>query len=167
MIIRGPFTIKWGDNEIADIETIKVEHKIESTDLQTIGGKVIEVDGPYMATAVIMLLATDIAALAAVLPQHFKGDTEILSTGETVNDSHGAIDVAPAACDTDPIYNDLEIISCGNPAQVIRIVHCRTKIDSVDVDNKLQKVGIKFVGESAEDEATIQFFRNGNIAVVS
>ena len=50
---------------------------------------------------------------------------------------------------------------------MFRLVNARTKIDSVEIDGKVQKVSVKFVGEPAADEATIQFFTDGTIAVVS
>src|SRR5689334_9027565 len=99
-IIRGPFTIKWGDNEIADIEEIEVEHSIDTEDYQTVQGRTLEVDGSYKTTATITLLGSDIASLAAILPQYFVPNGGILSTGETVNNAAGAIDVRAAACNT-------------------------------------------------------------------
>lgn len=167
MIVRGPFELKWGDNVIADVETIETEHTIDSEDYQTLQGRTLEIDGSYKATAVITLLASDIPALAALLPQHFVPNGQVMSTGETVNHAQGAIDIAPHACDEELIFNNLDIISCGNPSNVARIVNARTKIESIEVDNKVQKVMIKFVGEASPDEATIQFFREGTIRVVS
>lgn len=168
MLIRGPFTLKWGDNEINDVEEIEVEHEIDSEDYQTVQGRTLEVDGSYKVSATLTLLASDIPALAALLPQYFVADGQVLSTGETVNHAQGAIDVKAAQCDESLTYNNLDIISCAAaPANVLRIVNARTKIDSVEIDNKIQKVMVKFVGESAIDEATMQFFRQGTIAVVS
>lgn len=167
MIIRGPFEIKWGDNVISDIEEIDLEHSIDSEDYQTVQGRTLEIDGSYKATATITLLASDIPALAAILPQYFVPNGGILSTGETVNNADGAIDIKPAACDDELIFNNLDIISCGNPSQVLRITNARTKIEGVEVDNKVQKVMIKFVGEALPSEATMQFFRENTIAVVS
>lgn len=166
-LIRGPFDLKWGDNVLTDIEEISIDHTVESDDLQTLEGRTIEVDGAYKVSAVITLLSSDIQALAALLPQHFVADGQRLSTGETVNTAIGAIDVAPHACDEALIYNNFDIISCGNPAQVLRIVNARTRIDGIEIDNKLQKVMVKIIGEAANNEATVQFFREGSIAVVS
>lgn len=167
MLVRGPFNLKWGDNTIEDVEEIDVSHEISSDDLETVGGKVIEVDGPYKVTAVLTLLASDISALAAILPQHFVANGGVLSTGETVDNADGAIDVVPRDCDTDLLFNNLDITACANPGQVFRIVNARTKIENVEFDNKLQKVMVKFVGEAEATEATIQFFAEGTIAVVS
>lgn len=167
MIIKGPFEIKWGDNVITDIEEIDVEHTIDSEDFTTLGGRTVEIDGAYKVTAIITLLASDIPALAAVLPQHFVPNGGVMSTGETVNYSQGAIDVVPHDCDASILTNPLDIISCGNPADVARIVDARTKIESITVDNKVRKVAVKFVGEAASDQATVQFFKQGTINVIS
>lgn len=166
-LTRGPFSVVWGANTITDIETIAFEHTVDSADYQTVQGRTIEVDGSMKSTATITLLGTDIPALAALLPQYFVANGEVLSTGETVSDAGGAIDVAAAACDEELIFNNLDIISCGDPANVLRIVNARTKIEGIELDSKVQKVLIKFVGESSNDEATIQFFKEGTIAVAS
>ena len=166
-LIKGPFTIKWGNNVIDDVEEISVEHSISSDEFETIQGKTYEIDGAYKVSAVITLLGSDITALAAVLPQHFVANGEILSTGETVTSATGAIDVVPGACDEAVTYNDLDIMSCASTSNVARIVNARTKIEGIEVDGKIQKVMVKFIGESATDEASIQFFTEGTIAVVS
>lgn len=167
MLVRGPFTLKWGDNTLLDIEEISIEHDIATDDLETLSGKTYEIDGAFKATATITLLSTDLAALAVLLPQHFIPNGGTLSTGERVNNAQGAIDIAPHDCDASLIYNHLDIISCANPAQVTRIVNARTKIEGFDIDNKIQKIMIKFVGEAGADDATIQLFKQGTIAVVS
>jgi hypothetical protein len=167
MLVRGPFELKWGDNVITDVEAIDVEHNIDTEDFVTLGGRTLEVDGNMKVTATITLLRSDIPALAALLPQHFVANGQTLSTGETVNHAEGAIDILPRACDEDLIFNNLDIISCANPASVYRIVNARTKFEGIEFSEKIQKVMIKFVGEAAADEATSQFFRAGTVAVVS
>jgi hypothetical protein len=167
-IIRGPFDIKWGNNTITDVETIDTEYTVDSEDFQTVQGKTLEIDGSHKATATITLLASDIPALAALLPQYFVANGEVLSTGETVNHASGAIDIAVAACDEEHVFNDLDIAACGNPADVVRLVNTRTRFDGIDTSsNKVRKVMIKFIGESVDDEATVQFFKEGTINVVS
>jgi hypothetical protein len=166
-LVRGPFTIKWGANTIEDIEDISPEHSVATEDYETIQGRTIEIDGATKVSATITLLATDVASLAVLLPQYFVAMGAVLSTGETVTDSAGAIDVVPHDCAADITYNDLDVISCGASAKVFRIVNARTKIDGVEIDNKIQKVKIKFIGEADSDEATIQFFAENGISVVS
>jgi len=165
MLIKGPFNIKWGANTILDVEEISVEHSISSDEYETVQGNNYEVDGSYKASVTLTLLGSDLPALAAVLPQHFVANGEVLSTGETVTNAEGAMDIVPGDCGS--THNDLDIMSCATPANVFRLVNARSKIDSIDIDGKIQKVMVKFVGEPAADEATIQFFKEGTIHVVS
>lgn len=166
-LVRGPFTLKWGDNTLTDIEEIEVEHEVDSEDYQTLQGRTIEVDGNYKVSATLTLLASDIPALAALLPQNFVANGQVLSSGETVNNADGAIDITPGACDDAIVTNNLDIISCGSPAHVLRILNCRTRIEGVEVDNKIQKVMVKLIGETVAGEATMQLFRQGTISIVS
>lgn len=166
-IIKGPFNLRWGDSELQDIEEIEFEHEISTEEIESVQGKVIELDGSYRASVTITLLETDIAALAVVLPQYHVVNGGVLSTGETVNNAQGAIDVVPRSCDDVEISRNLDIISCENPANVMRLVSARTKLEGIEVDNMLRKVLVKFIGQSESTEATVQFFRNGTISVVS
>lgn len=166
-LIRGPFNLRWGDNVIADVEEIDVEYEISRDDYETIQGKTLTVDGAQRISAVITLLSTDIPSLAALLPQYFVPNGGVLSTGETVNSANGAIDIAAAACDENLIFNNLDVESCSNPSDVMRIVNARTSIDDVDIDGKVRKVMIRFNGESDPSEGVLQFFKKNSIAVVS
>jgi hypothetical protein len=166
-IIKGPFTLNWGDNSIVDVEEVDVEHTIDSEDFTTIDGVTREIDGNHKVTAVITLLASDIPAMAALLPQNFVANGEVLSTGETVNHANGAIDMNPQACDESDIFNNLDIVSCANPSEIHRIVNARTKFEGVEYSEKVRKVMIKFIGEPASGEAPAQFFYENGAAVVS
>lgn len=166
-LVRGPFELKWGDNVLADVESIDITHEVDSEDYETIQGKTYTIDGAFKVNVVITLLASDIAALAAVLPQHFVANGAVMSTGETVSNADGAIDVVAASCTTSTVKNPLDIISCGNPGLVLRVVDARTRLDGVEIDNKVQKVRVMFIGEAPGDEATIQFFKENSIHVVS
>lgn len=166
-VVRGPFNLTWGVNTLTDVESIAIEHTVDSADYQTIEGRTLEIDGSHKASATITLLSSDIASLAAVLPQYYVANGGVLSTGETVSSADGAIDVRAAACDEELIFNDLDIVSCGANATVLRLVNARTRIDGIEIDNKIQKVMIKFVGETVTNQATIQFFNEGTIAIAS
>ncbi len=168
-IIKGPFTLKFGDNLIEDVEEVEVEHEVSSDDYETVQGKTLEVDGPYKVGVTLTLLATDIPSLAAVMPQYFVPNGGQLSTGETVNEANGAMDIKAASCDEDTVYDNLDIIACGGGNRdVMRIVHARTRMEGVELDgSKIRKVQVRFIGESASDEATMQFFKENSIAVVS
>lgn len=166
-LVRGPFSIKWGANTITDVEEVSIDHEVASDEFTTVQGTTLEIDGAYKVSATLTLLASDIPALSALLPQYFVANGGVLSTGETVSDAAGAIDVKAASCDDSITYNNLDITACGNPGQVLRIVNARTRIEGIEIDNVIKKVMIKFIGEAASNEATIQIFKSGTIAVVS
>lgn len=166
-LVRGPWDITWGANTLTNVEEIEVEFEQDSEDYTTVQHQTYELDGPIKAGVTLTFLSTDVAALAAVLPQYHVADGEQMSTGETVNDDDGAIDVAAASCDESPVYNDLDIVSCGNPGQVFRLVNARTRIDSIEFDDKIRKVMVRFLGEPASGEANVQFFKEGTVTVVS
>ncbi len=166
-LVRGPFTVKWGDNIITDIEEIDVSHEVSSEEFETIQGSTVELDGSYKVSAVLTLLASDIPVLSAILPQYFVANGGVMSTGETVNNANGAIDIKAASCDEAIVYNNLDITACGNPGQVLRIVNARTRIEGLEVDNVIQKVMVKFIGEPGSSEATMQLFKTGTISIVS
>lgn len=166
-LIRGPFAVKWGDNILVDISEISVDYSVDSENYPTIGGHTFTIDGAHKVSATIKLLRSDIPALAALLPQYFVPNGGVLSTGETVNEANGAIDVKAASCESAEINNNLDIISCGNPSNVLRLVNTRTRIDSIDLNDKIQQVSIIFIGEASSEEAVIQFFKENSINVVS
>ena len=166
-LVRGPFTITWGGNTLLDIEEISVDYAQDSEDYTTVQHQTYQVDGPIKASVTLSLLASDVPALAAVLPQYHVANGGVMSTGETVNEANGAIDVVAQDCGDNPVYNDLDIVSCANPGQVFRLVNARTKIDSIEFDDKLRKVMVQFVGEPAAGDGNVQFFKSGTIHVVS
>lgn len=166
-LVRGPFDIVWGGNTLANIEEIEVEHEQDSEEYSTVQHQTFELDGAMKSSVSLTLLASDIPALAVVLPQYHIANGGVMSTGETVSNADGAIDVSAASCDSNPVYNNLDIISCGNPGQVFRLVHSRTKLDSIEFDDKIRKIVVKFIGEPASGDANVQFFKEGSINVVS
>lgn len=164
---KGPWEIVWGGNTVTDISEIDVEYERDSEDYTTMDHRTYELDGPIKATVTLTLLRSDLPTLAALMPQYFVANGARMSTGETVNNAQGAIDVKAASCDTAPVYGDLDIISCGNPGEVFRLVNARTVIDGVEFDDKVGQVMVRFLGEPAQGEANIQFFKEGTINVVS
>jgi hypothetical protein len=166
MIVRGPFEVSWNNNTITDVEELGVDYSVDTSDYTTVGGKTIEVAGPHKVVVTMTLLGTDVESLAAVLPQYEVGDGGTLSTGEAVSGS-GAIDVVPGGCGLATVYSDLDVTACGINPQVFRVVNARTEIDSVEIDSsKIRKVLVRFIGEAAEDEATVQFFAENDITPV-
>lgn len=166
-LVRGPFDISWGGNTLTNIEEISVDYEQDSEDYTTVQHQTYELDGPIKSSVTLTLLASDVAALAAVLPQYHVSNGGVMSTGETVNNANGAIDVLALNCDESPVYNDLDIVSCANPGEVFRLVNARTKIDSIEFDDKVRKVMVKFIGEPAQGDGNVQFFKEGTISVVS
>lgn len=166
-LTKGPFIIKWGDNQLDGVEELDLEHEVDSEEYNTLQGQTLEVDGSYRVAATITLLSSDIAALAALFPQYFVANGDVMSTGETVNNADGAIDIAAAKCDQDTVFNNLDIESCGNPGQVLRVVNARTRIEGFEIDDKLQKTMIRFIGQAEGGEATVQLFKKGTIGIVS
>ena len=151
-VVKGPFNAKWGANELTDVSEISLDYEQSTNDYQTIDGRTITVDGGITASISITLLSTDIPALAVVLPQYYVANGGVLSTGESVNDEDGAIDIE----------------ACGSPAQVFRLKNAKSRIESIDfADNVLRTITVQFVGEPAQGEANIQFFKSGTIGTVS
>ena len=166
-LVRGPFNITWGGNTLLNVEEISVDYEQDSEDYSTVQHQTFQVDGPIKSSVSLTLLASDVAALAVVLPQYHVANGGTLSTGERVSEANGAIDIKAAQCGTTPVYNDLDVVSCANPGHVFRLVNARTKLDSIEFDDKLRKVVVQFIGEPGAGEGNIQFFKYGTVAVVS
>lgn len=167
-LVRGPFDLKWGANTLVDVSEISLEYEQESNDYTTVDNRRYTIDGAINAMVNVTFLGSDVAALAAVLPQYHVAQGGQLSTGENVTGVNGAIDVVAASCDSDPVYNDLEVTACGSNGQVFRLVNARTKIDSMEfADNAVRTVTVSFIGEPDAGVANVQFFAENDIAVVS
>ena len=164
---KGPFSVLWNGNEVTDIEEIETTVEQDTEERTTVGGSTYEFDGSIKASATVTLLRSDIPALAAFLPQYYVPNGGTMSTGETVNNAAGAIDVAAASCDTTNIYGNLDIISCGNPGDVLRLVNAHTKVEAVEFNQYLGTVQIRFIGEPGPGEANVQFFTEGTLTTVS
>lgn len=167
-LAKGPFDLKWGANTLKDVSEVATDFSQDSNDYTTVDGRRYTIEGAINASVTVTFLGSDVASLSAVLPQFHVANGGTLSTGETVTHTAGAIDVKAAACDDDPVYNNLDIISCGNPGQVFRLTNARTVIDSIDlVDNAVRTVAVRFIGEPEQGDGVIQFFTEGTISMVS
>lgn len=167
-IVRGPFDMKWGENTLQGVSEVSLEYEQESSDYTTIDNRRTSVDGAITASVDVTFLESDVPALAAVLPQYHVAAGDNLSSGELVSGTEGAIDVVAASCDADPVYNDLDIIACGSNSNVFRLKNARTKIASMELaDNAVRTVTVSFIGEPEAGMASIQFFREDDVAVVS
>ncbi len=160
MLVKGPFSIKWGANPVVDVSEIGFNYDVATNDYQTVDGRTYTVDGAITASIDLTLLASDVEALSAILPQYYVAEGQKMSTGETAPEG-GAIDIVAAQCDTTNTNYDLDIISCNG--EVTRLVNARTSLSTVDIaDNALRTVTVTFRGEPEQGEGIIQFFKNAS-----
>ena len=161
-LVKGPFTIKWGDQGILDVSEIGFNYDVATNDYPTVDGRTYQIEGAITASVELTLLASDTPALRTILPQYYVPQGGTLSTGETVTDENGAIDIVAAKCDTTNINRNLDIISCTG--EVTRLVKARTSLTSQEfADNSLRTVNITFTGEPEQGEGIVQFFKQGGI----
>lgn len=160
MLVKGPFSIKWGKNPILDVSEIGFNYDVATNDYETVDGRTYTIDGAITASIDLTLLASDVEALSTILPQYYVPEGQKMSTGETAPEG-GAIDIVAAQCDTTNTNYDLDIISCNG--EVTRLVNARTSLSTVDIaDNALRTVTITFRGEPEQGEGIIQFFKNAS-----
>lgn len=159
-LVKGPFNFKWGANTLSNVSEISVDYTVDTSDTTTLDGNKFTTQTGMSATVTLTLLDNDIASLATVLPQFYIPMGGTLSTGETVGQTQGAIDITAASCTTSDVYNQLDIYACGTNAQVMRLVNCRTQIDSIDIGDGLRTVAVLFIGEPAPGEAIVQFLQD-------
>lgn len=159
-LVKGPFNFKWGANQLNNVSEISVDYEVEESDTSTLDGNKYMVQTGISASVTLTLLDNDIASLATILPQYYVPMGGTLSTGETVGQAQGAIDITAASCATSDIYNQLDVYACGTNAQVMRLVRARTQIDSIDIGDGLRTVAVKFIGEPQTGDAVIQFLQD-------
>lgn len=165
-IIRGPFNLIYGGNTLAEISTLKFNYSVDTTDTATVQGHKKRTYGSHEVTITATFLESDVASLALALPQYFVPNGSTLSTGETVTDSTGAIDVVPGKTAT-AVGADLIVEqSAGtSTSNVLRVLDAISEISGVNLDEKAQTVDVEFTGQS--DIGTIQMFLKDAITVVS
>lgn len=164
-LVKGPFNFKWGANTLNNISDISFDYAVDTNDTTTLDGNKYTVQTGMSATATLTLLYNDIASLATILPQFYVPMGEQLSTGETVAQTQGAIDITAASCTTSDVYNQLDIYACGTNAEVLRLVRCRTQIDSIDIADGLRTVAVMFIGEPTSGSAVVQFLQDSETFV--
>lgn len=158
MLVKGPFTIKFGENQILDVSEVGFNYDVATNDYETIDGRTYTIEGAITASIELTLLSTDVAALSVILPQYYKRAGEPMSTGEVAPEG-GAIDIVAASCDTTTTNYNLDITSCTG--DVTRLVNARTSLSTVELaDNSLRTVTVTFRGEPAQGQGIIQFFKN-------
>ena len=164
-LVKGPFNFKWGANNLYNVSDVSFDYSVDSSDTSTLDGNKYTVQTGMSATVTLTLLDNDIASLATVLPQYYVPQGGTLSTGETVTQSQGAIDILAASCTTSTVYNQLDVYACGTNAQVVRIPRARTQVDSVDLGDGLRTVAVQFVGEPLSGRGVVQFLQDNETFV--
>lgn len=159
-LVKGPFKFQWGANALNNVSEMSIDYTVDTSDTTTLDGNRFTTQTGMGASVSLGLLDNDIASLATVLPQFYVPTGGVLSTGQTVSDPQGAIDIAAASCTTSDVYNPLDIYACGTNAQVLRIPRARTQVDSIDISDGLRIVTVMFVGEPTDGGAVIQFLRD-------
>jgi hypothetical protein len=165
-ILRGPFSLKYGPNTLAQIEKVNFSYSVDTTDTATVQGQKVRTYGAHQAEITVTFMQSDVASLAAVLSQYFVANGGVLSTGETVTDPNGAIDIVPGGCAAAQVASDLIIQSCGGSnSYYIRVLQCVSEIAGVTMDEKSATIDVAFTGQPTA--ATMQIFKNGAITNVS
>lgn len=164
-IIKGPFDLQYGANTLADVESIDFSYDVDSDDKTTVQGRSRTLYGAHKVSVTVKFLQSDVPSLAVALPQYHVANGGTLSTGETVTDPDGAIDLVPGGCDAASTQASLIISSCGSDGEILRVLDCATEIAGIDMDEKNRTVDVSFTGFS--EDATIQMFKKGAIANVS
>lgn len=161
-LVKGPFTLKWGSNTLTNVKEISTNYDVESSDFKTLDGRTFKIEGAHSASVEVTLLESDVAAIRTILPQYYVAKNAKLSTGETVNNDTGAIDIVAAKCDTTTTSYDLDIVSCNG--QVTRLVNARSALSSTEFeDNVVRTVTITFTAEPKAGQAALQFFGDGHL----
>lgn len=161
-LVKGPFTLKWGSNTLTNVKEISTNYDVESSDFKTLDGRTFKIEGAHSASVEVTLLESDVAAIRTILPQYYVAKNAKLSTGETVNNDVGAIDIVAAKCDTTTTSYDLDIVSCNG--QVTRLVNARSALSSTEFeDNVVRTVTITFTAEPKAGQAALQFFGDGHL----
>lgn len=162
MLIKGPFSIKWGNNPILDVSEVSFNYDQATNDYTTIDGRTITTEGAITASIELTLLSSDVAALQTIFPQYYVAKGGTMSTGETVTADEGAIDIVAASCDTTDTKYPLDIISCAGA--ITRLVNAKTRLSNVELaDNSIRTVTVTFTGEPEQGEGIIQFFQQGGL----
>jgi len=146
-LVTGPFKVRWGSNTITNVEEIEFDYNRNSTDLDTIQGVSINVKGTIQVSVTLTLLSTDIASLAALLPQYFVPAGYPLSNGHIVECEDGAIDIEAATCGSTEVVNDLIIDDCtGEDCGRMTVRATTVDVEDIEFSDNVRKVMVTFRG---------------------
>lgn len=159
-LVKGPYRLVWGENEITGVTEIAVNYDVATNDYETVQGQTFTVDGAVTASVDLTLLYSDVDALRLLFPQYYKAQGDTMSTGETVTAEEGAIDIEAAKCEETDILYPLDVISCNN--EVFRLTNAKTSLSSIDVDGAAARtIGVTFRGmpdTTGKTIASVQLF---------
>lgn len=163
-LVRGPYTLKWGENTIEGVTEISLNYDVATNDYETVQGQTFTVDGAITASVELTLLYSDVDSLRLLFPQYYKAKGATMSTGEKVTADEGAIDIEAAKCgETDVLY-PLDILSCNE--EVFRLTNAKTSLSGMNIDGSAARtVTVTFRGMPAEagSIAPVQLFPEGGI----
>lgn len=165
--IKGPHTVEFGADTLTNIEEIDVEYETDTSDYSTVQGNKFVVDNTQSVTATLTLLTNDVPSMRVVLPSYFVANGGTLSTGETVTDADGAIDIVPEGCVDMGNLKHLTITSCDETGaeHTLRLTDVSTRIEGIEFDGPgARKVMVQFRGEGA---TVAQFFSGGAPTTIS
>ena len=163
-LVRGPYTLKWGENTIEGVTEIALNYDVATNDYETVQGQTFTVDGAITASVELTLLYSDVDSLRLLFPQYYKAKGETMSTGETVTADEGAIDIEAAKCGEEDILYPLDIISCNE--EVFRLTNAKTSLTGMDIDGAAARtVTVTFRGMPAAEGsiAQVQLFPENGI----
>ena len=163
--LNGPFNLKWGSNVLEDVDKITFKYSQASNNYTLVNGQTKTFFGSMSASITLSFLAPDTATLRMIFPQYYVPKGSKLSTGETVVDPDGAIDISAAQCSNTTLTYPLDVIGCGmNSANTLRLINAYTSLSAVNVQNdNLITVDVVFTGQPNYGEGTLQFFTQGGI----
>lgn len=161
-LVKGPFTVEYADKVIADVTEVTFNYDVDSNDYSTIDGRTTTVPGAITASVEVTLLDTTPKVLGALLPQYLVQAGDKLSTGETVSDADGAIDLVAAQCDTEDFMSDLTVTSCNG--QIVRLVNAKPSLTGIEIaDNAVRQATVTFTAQPEQNQASVQFYTQGGI----
>lgn len=157
-IVKGPFSIAWGENPILDVTDLTFNYDVATNDYETVQGTTYTIDGAITASVELTLLKSDVEALRTIFPLYFVAKGDPLSTGGTATED--TIDFVAASCETVDTRYNLDISSCAG--DITRLVNAKASLSGVDIaDNSVRTVTVTFRGEpvvvDGKTSALIQF----------
>lgn len=164
-LVKGPFEIQVATDVLAGIDEIDFEYDVDTDSIDTIQGRSYDIPKTHKVSVTVTFVETDVPSLAVALPQYFVANGQVLSTGETVNDAQGAMDIVPGECGDTADLQDVLIIACGTNPSVLRVVDTFSEVDGFPIEDSVRKCAVKFTGSS--DAATVQLFRQNAVELGS